>query len=116
MRILICLSAISAIVVSVIATTACGSKDAECCPVSDTFSCSDFEVGGARSLQSGGACSGPQPEPRPVLKTRKVDAQGCSYWEPDPAATGHCGASSPAIDAGKDSSVPGASDAAVDGE
>lgn len=101
---------------AVVGTSACDDSSDTCCPVSDSFSCDRFDVGGARSLQPSGTCATGVPDAFPVKKTRSIDAKGCAYWEPDLSATGRCGQARP-VDAGTDSSTTDAeSDASDDAE
>jgi hypothetical protein len=111
MRHLLSFVLVGAALAALLTTPACESSDAgECCPVSEAFSCSSFDVGGARSLQPSGTCQTGIPDAFPVKKTRSVDAKGCPYWEPDPSATGRCGQAHP-VDSGLDASSDSASDA-----
>jgi hypothetical protein len=84
------------LLVALCATTACDDDD--CCPVSETFTCTDFQSGGSRSL--GASCSS-FTDNLPSYKGKKVDAKGCTYWEVDPAGPRTCGAAI-RVDAGRD--------------
>lgn len=95
-----------AVLAALLATSACEGE--ECCPVSETFTCSNFDFGGARSLQPMGVCQSGYTDNLPSLKGKKVDAKGCTYWEIDPTGPRTCGVARP-IDAAAD-----ATDAAVD--
>lgn len=92
--------------VIVVAAPACSSDDDECCPVSEGFTCSNFERGGARSLQPNGRCEGPITDNIPKMRGKRVDAKGCTSCEPEPGAGWTCGVAPP-----RDASTPDARDA-----
>ena len=100
---------VGAFLAVLLASSAC--DDEECCPVSDTFTCTDFSFGGARSLQPGGSCETGYTDNLPVVTGKKTDAKGCTYWERDSSGARTCGVA-PRFDAGRDTSPEASSDAA----
>jgi hypothetical protein len=73
-----------------------------------TFTCSNFSFGGARSLQPSGECRTGYTDNLPTVTGKKVDAKGCTYWEPDPSGARTCGGARPVdggADAGHDASL-----------
>ncbi|HVH47165.1 MAG TPA: hypothetical protein VM925_32710 [Labilithrix sp.] len=108
--------------VSLLAAPAClelvddvGSNNTEeCCPVSEHPSCSNFLVGGAKSLRSGGVCAGALSDNIPSGLQKKVDAKGCAYWELDESSPGTCGVAP--NDSGSDADSAIASDSGTDAD
>lgn len=95
-------------------TSACKDDD-ECCPVSETFTCTDFDFGGARSLQAGGSCKEGYTDNLPKVTGKKVDVKGCTYWEVDPGGGRTCGVAPTHVDTGRnDAGNVDAADAASD--
>jgi hypothetical protein len=100
---------------SVAAVTACDDED-DCCPVTENFMCSNFDVGGSRSL-NGGTCETGLTDNISKMTGKKVDAKGCTYWERDPKGGITCSAGSARPpDAGSDTSVSDASEAGDSGD
>jgi hypothetical protein len=87
----------------VAAVTAC-DDESDCCPVSESFMCSNFDVGGSRSL-NGGFCETGLADDISQMTGKKVDAKGCTYWERDPNGGITCSAGARPRDAGSDTSV-----------
>ena len=96
---------------SLLAVTACDDDD--CCPVSETFTCSNFAKGGSRSLQNG-VCETGLTDNLPSFTGKKIDAKGCTFWEVDPSGPRTCGAAinTPRRDAAADAADGEAIDAA----
>jgi hypothetical protein len=99
---------VSCCLVPLVLTSACEGDSSDCCPVSETFTCSNFSFGGARSLQPSGECRTGYSDNLPTVTGKKVDAKGCTYWEPDPSGARTCGVARPVdggADAGHDASM-----------
>lgn len=111
---------------ALLAVVACVDEDddgghptntAECCPVSETASCTNFLLGGAKELRPGGACAPTQNADAPAGMHRLVDAKGCYYWESDPTLPSRCAEGDAATDAGTaDAGGADAADATADAD
>lgn len=102
---------LSAIALVLVATASCSDDDDECCPVSESFSCSNFDIGGARSLQANGQCQLGYSD-NLLVSTKAVDAKGCTYWKPTGGITCNVGTGDGGVpDASGDASDEAAADA-----